>query len=161
MESVLSGLVGPVVELRRIERGYTPAERAVAVLADGRSVFVKRAVNPHVIDRLRVEHRMYEQLRGQPFLAELISWRDGDEPILVLEDLSSCVWPPPWNWTRIDAVLSTLSRVSACEPPKDLLPFEEMPYATGNWGEVLADPGPFLALGTAPVNLGETNRSLL
>lgn len=147
MESVLSDLVGPVVELRRIERGYTPAERAVAVLADGRSVFVKQAINPQVIDRLRAEHRMYEHLGRQSFLAELISWRDGDEPILVLEDLSSCLWPPPWNRVRIDAVLSMLLRVTACDPPRDLKPFAEMPYALGNWGEVLADPHPFLALG--------------
>jgi hypothetical protein len=147
VESVLSDLVGPVLELRPVERGYTPAERAVAVLADGRSVFVKQAINPHVTDRLRVEHRMYEHLEGQPFLAELISWRDGDEPILVLEDLSSCVWPPPWNPVRVDAVLSTLLSVTACEPPRDLKPFADMPYAVGNWAEVLADPDPFLTLG--------------
>jgi hypothetical protein len=138
VESVLSDIVGPVLELRPVERGYTSAERAVAVLADGRSVFVKQAINPHVTDRLRVEHRMYEHLGAQPFLAELILWRDGGEPILVLEDLSSCVWPPPWNPVRVDAVLSTLLSVTACEPPRDLKPFAETPYAIGNWAEVLA-----------------------
>ena len=88
-------LGSPVVARRPAVGGYTPAERWVVRLADGRSAFVKAAVNDLTALWLRKEYRMYSAIRA-PFMAELLGWADEDgPPMLLLEDLSDCAWPPP------------------------------------------------------------------
>lgn len=134
-----------VVRRRRATGGYTPAERWVCELADGRSVFVKAAVNDLTAVWLRKEYRMYSELGMAAFMAELLGWADPDGlPILVLEDLSGCAWPPPWSEGRIGAALAAFEQVAATAPPRWLAPSSEAAWIADGWARVAADPEPLL-----------------
>ena len=139
---VLAKLLGsPPLAQRRVHGGYTPAERWVVELADGRSVFVKTAVNELTADWLRDEHRFYEGVHA-PYLARLLGWADGDWPMLVLEDLSAAAWPPPWTDARVASVLHTLGEVAATRPPMWLPGARESGFLHWSWRNVLDDPRP-------------------
>src|SRR5262245_46243422 len=84
-----------------------PSNRRYVATLDGRSGFVKIAAFDYTAEWLRIEHAVYEALDGAPFLPRLIGWDDdGSHPTLVLEDLSAASWPPPWDRSRVDAVLA-------------------------------------------------------
>jgi len=136
-----------VVKRRRATGGYTPAERWIVELADGRSVFAKMAVNDLTAGWLRKEHRMYAELRA-PFMPEMLGWDDADgQPILVLEDLSACDWPPPWSDSRVAAVLETLRAVARTPPPSWLTASSQADWIADGWRRVADDSGPLLATG--------------
>jgi hypothetical protein len=143
VKEALESLVGPVRRIDRVDRGYTHNERVVATLRRGGTVFAKQAVDETTAVWLRQEHRMYEALGHRTFVPAVLGWADGERPLLVLEDLSGAVWPPPWNPALVDAVLSTLAtpvpaglpRLADGEPPDE------------GWHRVLADPGELLSLG--------------
>ncbi len=146
-DEILAGLLGsPAVVRRRLERGYTPAERWVVALEDGRSVFVKAAVNDLTAGWLRDEHRMYAALEAR-FMARMLGWADGDRPMLVLEDLSEATWPPPWTEARVASVLRTLREVASTRPPTWLRPARTSGLLERGWHDVRDDPGPLLATG--------------
>jgi len=147
MKEQIESLVGPVDRLTTVERGYTHNERAVVVLSDGSSVFAKRAVDEMTAEWLRREHQMYQLLAGKHLAPELVGWVDGELPMLVLEDLSEAVWPPPWNSMQVDAVRLALSEVASVDPPEDLPIFVDGEQAHEGWNFVLAGPGDFLDLG--------------
>jgi hypothetical protein len=125
--------------------GYTPALRRIATLADGSSVFVKAAVNDLTRGWLRKERRSYETLGDAPFLPRYLGC---DDEVLVLEDLRTGHWPPPWRRGDLDRVLATLETVAAHTPPADA---DDLPVAAHGmlhlWSTVAADPAPFLGLG--------------
>src|SRR5256885_805169 len=104
-------LGSPVAASRAVRGGYTPALRWLVALADGRHVFVKQAVEETVFPRLRREHYIYQHLSGT-WCPELLGFDDGKQPLLVLEDLSSCDCPPPWNTRRVEAVRSALRDIA-------------------------------------------------
>jgi len=136
---------------RRIARGYTPAERWVLQLADGRSAFAKIGTNQNTADWLHKEDAIYRELasRGAEFLPERLAFvADPQRPILVLEDLSAAHWPPPWTRAQVDAVLATLDAVHALRLD-GLPPLGFMDGAFEGWTQVAADPEPFLDLGLA------------
>jgi hypothetical protein len=136
-----------VVDRRPAIGGYTPTERWVVSLADGRSAFVKVAVNDLTGEWLRKEYRMYAELRG-PFMAELLAWADEDDlPMLVLEDLSACAWPPPWSDDRIQSTLATLDLVAATPPPSWLPESSDLRWIADGWSRVAEDPAPLLSTG--------------
>ncbi len=139
-DAVVADLLGsrPVAR-RRVKGGYTPAERWVLELDDGRSVFVKVAVNDLTAGWLRDEWRMYAELET-PFMAALLAWADGDRPILILEDLSAATWPPPWTDERVAAVLRTLREVAATPPPSWLPDARSSGFLERGWREVQAIP---------------------
>jgi hypothetical protein len=139
-------LGGRVVDARAVRGGYTPALRWVAVLVDGRSVFVKQAVGQAVVQRLRREHYVYEHLGGR-WHPHLLGFEDGEQPLLILEDLSDCVWPPPWNSQRVEAVRSALGDIHKHAPPPDLDAASSFGFAEDGWPEVARDPKAFLDLG--------------
>jgi hypothetical protein len=128
--------------------GYTHNERWVVQLADGRSVFVKAAVDELTAEWLRAEYRVYSRI-DDGFLPHLLAWGDDHLPILVLEDLTSAGWPPPWTADRVDAVLGTLSEVAATPPPEGLEALEDRREDLAGWTEVARDSAPFLGLGLA------------
>src|SRR5919106_948156 len=125
-------------------RGYALGDRWVIELRDGRSVFVKRAIDEPTADWLRAEQRVYAAVEA-PFLPRLLGWEDGELPLLLLEDLSAEHWPPPWTPESIEAVLATLVDVAATRPPAGLRRLADDPPAT--WDAVARDPEPFLRLG--------------
>jgi hypothetical protein len=137
-------LGGAVVRTRAAPRGYTPAERWLVELDDGRTAFAKAAVNEMTAGWLRSEHRIYATL-DDDFLPALLGWDDdGGLPILVLEDLSADHWPPPWRASDVEAVRATLDRLHATQPPPDVPTLTEL-FAADGWATVAGDRAPFLS----------------
>lgn len=158
-ERLVDQMLGsPIVSRRRATGGYTPAERWVVQLADGRSAFVKVGVTDLTAEWLRREYRMYSDLRA-PFMPELLGWADEDDaPVLVLEDLSACAWPPPWTDGRVESVLATLALVAATTPPEWLTPSSEARWISDGWSRVAEDSAPLLSTGL--VSVGWLERAL-
>ncbi|QUQ66392.1 phosphotransferase family protein [Kutzneria sp. CA-103260] len=127
--------------------GYTPARRMIVELSDGTAVFAKQGVNEYTAGAIRREHTNYRRLRGS-FLPRLVGWDDDGDvgPILVLEDLSRAVWPPPWSVDRVRRVLDTITEIAE-QPVPDGLAALEFDGVGGGWREVAEDPEPFLSLG--------------
>jgi hypothetical protein len=147
-EARVADILGsPVVDRRPVGGGYTPAERWVVLLADGRSAFVKVGVTELTAEWLRMEYRMYSDLQ-RPFMAELLGWADEeDAPMLILEDLSACDWPPPWTDGRVASVLDALAQVAATPPPAWLPRASEERWIGDGWSRVAEDPIPLLSTG--------------
>jgi aminoglycoside phosphotransferase (APT) family kinase protein len=81
-----------------------------------------------------------------------LGWQDHPEaPLLLLEDLSACRWPPPWDALLIDAVQEALDRVHAPRVPAPPLPrFGDrfrFDVETAGWQAIRSDPACFLGLG--------------
>src|SRR6266511_3199552 len=127
-------------------RGYTHTGRHRARLDDGRSVFVKAAVDELSAGWLRAEDTVYSQVDGD-FLPQCLGYDERDGlPLLVLEDLGDAYWPPPWREGDVEAVLHALDAMAAVPVPHGLhrVPREEIaPW----WREVEREPEPFLLLG--------------
>jgi Phosphotransferase enzyme family len=120
-----------------------------ARLADGRSTFVKLALEDDAAEWIRAEIRFYAALRA-PFLPELLGSHDGHVTLLVLEDLSAAHWPPPWRAGEVESVLATLQAVAATRPPPGVLPaLEDERRRWNGWLDIAEDPRPFLATGLA------------
>jgi hypothetical protein len=115
-------------------------------LEDGRRVFVKHALDDLAAGWLRREHRVYAGLAA-PFMPKLVGWRDGERPLLVLEDLGDAHWPPPWRDGDVEAVLATLEVLAATPPPPGLPPLEELREHLNGWELVADDPNPLLSTG--------------
>src|SRR3954468_21651927 len=143
MELVERLLGAPVVAERPVAGGYTPASNRVVTLADGRTAFVKTAVDKLTRGWLRAEQRVYAEVRGE-FLPRCLG---AGEDVLVLEDLSAAFWPPPWSRERIAAVRRALAQMRAVPPPPGFPVPDEVDDLRGGWRTVAADPAPFLALG--------------
>src|SRR5206468_3576505 len=97
--------------LHRIQSGgYTLMEHWLIEL-DGSRAFAKVAVDEPTAGFLRAEERVYSQIEGS-FAPAFLGWDDdGVRPILLLEDLSECHWPPPWRDGDVDAVLAALDEL--------------------------------------------------
>src|SRR4051794_18212291 len=146
MRNEIERIVGArVVSLEHVEgRGYTHAGRHRALLDDGRSVFVKSAVDELSAGWLRVEIAVYTSLSGS-FLAEFHGWAEREGlPLFVLEDLGGAHWPPPWRDGDVETVKRALAEIAATEPPAGLerVPRDDLAY---EWREVAREPTPFLA----------------
>lgn len=61
------------IEWRRVHGGYTPAERWVVQLDDGRSAFVKAAVDELTGGWLRAEALVYQAVHAS-FMPALLGW---------------------------------------------------------------------------------------
>lgn len=137
----------PVAWVRRIG-GYSPAERWVATLPDGSTVFAKVATTPLIAGWLRQEARIYAELQAQCMPAIAAFEDDPERPMLIMEDLTYAHWPPPWSWRNVEAVRGMLAEVSATPAPDFLPRASESIFQTGaHWQEVARDPRPFLSLG--------------
>jgi hypothetical protein len=148
VRSEIEGIVGArVVGLEHVEgRGYTHAGRHRAFLDDGRTVFVKSAVDELSAGWLRTEIGVYTKLRAS-FLPVFHGWAEYDGfPLIVLEDLGGAHWPPPWRDGDVDAVRRALQQLAATPPPEEVqrVPRDELAF---EWREVERDPEPFLATG--------------
>ncbi len=147
-ERVATLLGVPVVTLRRIEsRGYAAAFHAIAELDDGRTAFVKAGAEQVTSEFLREEIRFYRSVSA-PFMPMFYGADDADPPILVVEDLSTQRWPPPWDADSIAAVRSALAGIAATPTPAGVPSIEaDREWLVGGWAVVEQDPGPFLSLG--------------
>ncbi len=143
------------VSWRRIERGYTPAQRWLVQFADASSAFVKVGVTPATAEWLLLELRRYQEVKA-PFMPQLLAFDDAPaRPLLVLEDLSTARWPPPWERGELESLVQTLHRVAKTRPLSADLPALTELYGRARseqragcgWGIVAADPAEFLSLG--------------
>lgn len=128
--------------------GYTPATRLICTTSKA-SFFVKAGATPLTAEFLRREIHVYNRIRG-PFLPPLVAWEDHPtEPLLIIEDLSACHWPPPWEEHRVERVLEQIQTMHQTKPP----PLETYAQVHGarslGWQTVATDTGPFLSLGIA------------
>ena len=127
-------------------RGYTHTGRHRAVLGDGRSVFVKSAVDELSAGWLRLERIVYENVDAL-FLPRFLAYdEDGGLPVLVLEDLSDAYWPPPWRDGDVEAMRAALEDVAATSAPAGLTPIHAWASDwAGRWAAVATDPEPLLS----------------
>ena len=149
------------VGFRRARRGYTPAERWIVALADGSSVFAKIGVDRQTSDSLRSEQRVYAALQGG-FMPRVRAWDDGERPLLLLEDLSACRWPPPWDGSGVARVLAALAELRAADPKGVLPPLSVADRdLAGGWRRVAAAPARFLSLRLATAGWLRDSASVL
>ncbi len=129
---------------RPVKGGYTPAARYLVSAGDD-SVFVKVATTPLTAKMLRQESLAYQRVRGG-FIPRLVAWSDDEfEPLLIIEDLSTARWPPPWERGAVDSVLEQIAAMHACKA--DLPAFMDAHVAhAGGWSAVAENPAPFLGL---------------
>src|SRR5688572_19976763 len=157
---------------RHVDRGYTPAQRWVVSFEDGSSCFVKAGddlqhpgASQTTAYGLRREHHVYSQLADRDFLPRMLAW--SDEPgltVLILEDLSDALWPPPWTDERIASVLETLAAVHATQidGPVDVSENLAVDADPASWEMVQAAPSEFLALGLCSAQwLGRAGPALI
>src|SRR5262245_61322747 len=90
-----------IVSATRPQRGYGGAQHWLLLLDDGRSCFLKTARDQGSDTQLRMEHLAYSRIEAA-FMPRLLWWDDdGVQPLLLIEDLSDCFWPPPWTQAQI------------------------------------------------------------
>lgn len=136
------------VDWRKPSGGHTEAERWIVTLADGRTLFAKGAVDALTAGWLHSEHRIYTQIQASYLPRFLAFGGRGEFPILLLEDLSSGDWPPPWNEVRVQKVMDTLGTIAGTPLPSALPSLEEaLGSSVGAWRRVQADPSGLLGLG--------------
>ncbi len=143
---------------RRVLGGYTPAARWICTTPK-RDYFIKAATTPLTADFLRKEILAYAAIHGN-FIPELVAAEDHEvQPVLILEDLSSHHWPPPWTEASIAAVLDCIQEMhrSTAQLPS----FAEAHVYEPGWANVAQDPQPFLALGMASADWLEKALPLL
>jgi Ser/Thr protein kinase RdoA (MazF antagonist) len=141
---------GPLTDWRPVTGGYTAAARFTARRANGTRVFVKAATSAPTCEGLHAEWRVYASVRG-PFLPAVVGFDPSPSaPVLLLEDLSSAHWPPPWRSGDVEAVRRALAAIARATPPESL-PEAETHYRAdfSGWARVAQDPAPFLSLGLA------------
>ena len=94
-ERIESLLGGHGSDARLVEGGYTPAARWLVRRNSGETAFAKVGTTPGTAGALRKEAAVYRQLEAD-FMPRTLGWQDHPEaPLLLLEDLSACRWPPP------------------------------------------------------------------
>jgi thiamine kinase-like enzyme len=144
LDRVSTLLGNKVLSATPVVGGYTPATRLLCQTAKGR-VFVKAGSTPLTAEFVRREIEVYKSISGS-FMPQLIAHQDHEtEPVLILEDLSTAYWPPPWTPTTVELVLMQIDSIHGVKPP--LEPFSKVhgPVPTG-WTEVAQHPLPFLSL---------------
>jgi Phosphotransferase enzyme family len=137
------------VAWRTVARGgQTAASRWIATMPDGSTRFVKIAFTLDTAAWIRDEHLFYARHRGLGFTPELLGWDDdGERPVMVLEDLSDALWPPPWGRASVDAVLACLAGVASTPPSPEVPPVGRSQFDRDGWREIASEPEPFLRLG--------------
>jgi hypothetical protein len=132
---------------RVVSRGYSINEHWTAGFADGSRAFLKLASVDPSPQWVRDERHVFECVDGA-FMPLFLGFEDGDQPLLILEDmLPDARWPPPWHEGDVDAVLAALREVAAA-PLKGELP-RLAADAIASWHDVAREPEPFLALDIA------------
>ena len=145
---------------RHVVAGHTHAEKWLVELADGRSVFVKAALEPSARAQVEREAALLESVAA-PYMPDFHGTSTVDEwAVLVLEDLSHAHWPPPYE-DRGEALLETVRQVADTRPPPRLEHRPEgRPFGT-YWQRIADDPGPVLANGLFSVQWLEEAQPIL
>ncbi len=135
-----------IASFQKVTTGYSATERWMIQMDSSTRYFVKIGVTSPSIDMIRHEAWVYGHLRLS-CMPDVIGWQDDEAaPILVLEDLSSFDWPPPWSDRTIKSALETIERVHSTSGP--LLSYEKRNGTEWDWWRAIQlKPEPFLRLG--------------
>ena len=128
-----------------VQRGYTATRRYLAK-AGSRLAFVKIGTSPITAGMVNREISVYRRLTA-PFMTTFVGASvDPVEPILVIEDLSSAEWPPPWSTPKLSVVLEQIKEMhrTASNLESRTLLYDER---NAGWPTVAREPAPFLSLG--------------
>ncbi|UXN68622.1 aminoglycoside phosphotransferase family protein [Devosia neptuniae] len=129
---------------RPVFGGYTPAAR-YAVAAGEHTGFVKIATTEISARQVNSEIIAYAGISG-PFVPRLLGAEPHPTtPILIIEDLSSATWPPPWTDELLGRVLDTIAEMH--RTPSMLAHGGLLHGREAGWPSVAAKPDPFLSLG--------------
>lgn len=145
IERIQKLLGSSVIDWNIPKGGYSIAQRYIVNLVNGSSAFVKVGVDEATSSWLRDEYRAYTTIQAS-FMPKLLAWEDGENPILILEDLSAGHWPPPWNEDSIRSVLEMLARVGQIRLPKEYPELTRLGEAMNGWEQISKDPSGFLSL---------------
>jgi Phosphotransferase enzyme family len=138
-------LGGEAVSWTRVESGgWSRNEHWTLVLADGTRAFAKVAGIDPSPAWLRDERHVYSCITG-PFMPRLLGWDDGEEPLLVLEELADAYWPPLWRDGDVDAVLAALAEIAVTPTTGELPVLADEDWSA--WRVVERDPERLLRLG--------------
>lgn len=134
-------LLGTEAEVwaRVVRKGYSRNEHWTAGFADGTTGFLKLARIDPSPQWLRDEAAVLRTVQGAVG-PRFIAFEDGDEPLLVLEDLMPARWPPPWQEGDVERVLAALAEVAGEHADVPRLAADEW----NGWRAIEADPGAFL-----------------
>jgi hypothetical protein len=147
----------PVVTWRKPHTGLSLAQRFIATLADGSSVFVKAAVDDDTERWLRNDYLIASTL--DDLVPDVVAWTQADgRAVLISEDLSDAHWPADhdriehgvrkpvwWRSGQLDLLVETLERLADMPAPPSLEPLEAI-YEP-QWLSIAEHPGMFLGLG--------------
>lgn len=144
----VAALVGrDITSWTRATGGYTQASRFVATFDDGTSAFAKASTDADSERWLRAELLAYRSIEGDFMPRLLAGGTDEGGTLLLLEDLSSAVWPPPWSPDLVERVIRTLADVSKTPAPEGFPSLADQRADVSGWYLVEQDPAPFLSLG--------------
>jgi hypothetical protein len=125
---------------RVVRAGYSMNEHWTATFADGTNAFLKLARIDPSPQWLRDEAAILAAVQGSA-IPRFIAFEDGDEPLLVLEDLMPARWPPPWQEGDIERVLDALNTIAQARVDVPRLVAEDW----NGWRTIADDPQPFLS----------------
>ncbi len=128
-----------------VSGGYTRAQRFICRNEDGSTVFVKSAGNERTAGFLKNEILFYDTVTA-PFVPRLINFEDhATAPILIIEDLSHCHWPPPWNDANVRAVVTSVREMHSTEA--DVRPYLDVHGPRPSvWARIADDPSGLLGV---------------
>ena len=145
---------------RHIVAGHTHAEKWLVELDDGRAVFVKAATEPSARSQVEREAAILDAGAG-PYMPTVYGASTVEGwAVLVLEDLTSAHWPPPYP-DGGEALLESVRQVAETTPPPGLERRPEgRPFGT-YWQRIADDPEPVLANGLFSASWLETTQPIL
>lgn len=129
---------------RPVQGGYTPTAR-YAVAAGGRTGFVKVATTEVTAAQINREVVAYAGISGRFVPRFIAADPDPKTPILIIEDLSAALWPPPWTDRLVGEVLDAMAEMHATAT--GLAHGGLLDGRDAGWPTVAESPERFLALG--------------
>lgn len=131
---------------QHVVAGHTHAEKWRVELRDGRSAFVKAGTEMSARAQIEREATILQSVAAD-YMPSLHGAATADDwSVVVLEDLSDGLWPPPYP-DRGAALLETVAKVAETAAPDALRRRPEgRPFGT-YWQRIAADPEPVLAQG--------------
>jgi aminoglycoside phosphotransferase (APT) family kinase protein len=131
---------------QHVVAGHTHAEKWLIDLDDGRKAFVKAGMEGSARAQIEREASILEAVAAAYMPRFYGAATVDDWSVLLIEDLSSAVWPPP-HPDRGAALLETVMQVAATPPPQGLRRRPEGRPLGTYWQRIAADPEPVLAQG--------------
>ncbi len=135
-----------LISWQHVVAGHTHAQKWLVELHDGRKAFVKAGTETSARAQIEREGILLESVDAA-YMPDVYGTATVDGwSVLVLEDLSGAVWPPPFP-DRGGALLDTVMQVAATPAPHGLRRRpQDRPLGT-YWQRIAADPDPLLGLG--------------